>query len=689
MSSKIAVLNESKSPEGGGEEGRIAHVRDRWQRFVAPAPSGLPRARVLFAFPILLVFVLAFFVATGLTGSSTGYLHQFFSNKADPALIAGHPESIRSDEWAVQTAWTISQVEQGLPITNRTFPGGIDTTVQSDLPSTDWSVAFRPHLLGFLFLPLDNAMALKWWLPGMALMAACYMFIVSLIPRRPISAALLAAGFFFAPFFQWWYLPITFWPAVWCMLTMASAMWLLKSGSVVAKAGWMCAVAYVTVTMAVGVYVPFIVDAVYVVLFFVLGVVVGSPGIGPCKFWPRVRRVLPLLAAGAAAGAIVAVWAITRLSTIERFLGTIYPGQRLERTGQETLHGILTLLSAPFTRALGVNGGVPLAINASEASTFFLVGLFLVVPLIWLSVRDWRVSRKIDGLVVASLALAVIIGLFLLVPGWDTIAHLLFLDRTTDGRIRLALGLLAIVATAVYVRRVDRTEPEHLVAPWWCVASSALLCLLAIAGVATMLFLRSAPLATQSFSWLIIGALLVVSTASAARSWLFASAATFAALSLFGSATVNPIYRGVFDINDTAIGKQIDKLQRADPGAWVGVGSSYLPTAVLVQSGVPGYNGFQGAPSRKMWNQIDPTHSHERAWNRLANVSWVAGTGAPDPRNPAPDQIQLTFSSCDNFAQAHVKYVLTDEKLAQACLTKLDTTKQGPTTFTIYEVTER
>ena len=134
-------------------------------------------------------------------------MQPYLSSVADPDLVFGGPQPVRSDEWFVQTTWTISQVQQGLPVFNQSFPGGMDATVQHELPSTDWSVIFRPHLLGFLVLPLDNAMAIKWWLPGLALIAACYFFLVTIVPKRPIMAAAVAVAFFFSPFFQLWYLP--------------------------------------------------------------------------------------------------------------------------------------------------------------------------------------------------------------------------------------------------------------------------------------------------------------------------------------------------------------------------------------------------------------------------------------------------------------------------------------------------
>ena len=157
-------------------------------------------------------------------------------------------------------------------------------------------------------------------------------------------------------------------------------------------------------------------------------------------------------------------------------------------------------------------------------------------------------------------------------------------------------------------------------------------------------------------------------------------------VSLASSLNVNPLYRGVLDLRETDAVQAIEKIDAESQGDWVGIAETPLPTMMLVQAGVASYNGFQSAPSPEMWDEIDPSGRSEEEWNRLANVSWVVGEGDPDPRNPAPDQIQLTFDSCDDFAQDNVEYVLSESDVDQSCLRLITTVTDGPTEMHIYEV---
>jgi hypothetical protein len=655
---------------------------------VVPRPSGLPSVWVLTVFPAIVLIGLVVLVGLGLTGSSTGFIHQFVSSSSDPDLLAGEPQAIRSDEWFVQTGWTISQVEQGLPATNHTFPGGMDATVQHDLPSTDWSVGFRPHLLGFLVLPLDNAMALKWWLPGFALIIACYIFMVTILPRRPVMAAAVSVGFFFAPFFQWWYLSITFWPPVWAFLVMAAAVWLIRSRALSTKIIWSVVVGYFTVALGTGIYVPFIVPAVLVALAFVVGFVVSKQWAPLEGVWPRLKALLPLIIGGVVGVGVLVVWILTRIKTVELFLGTVYPGQRFQQTGAMTVNETLALLGAPMTEGLGASGGTPLSSNASEAATFFFTGLFLVVPMIWLLVRDRRRNQSTDWLIVCLVLAGALMLAFMFIPGWDAIAHLTLLDRTTTGRIRMGLGILSVIAIAVFIARTDELRSAGNERVPWCVAWLSSFLAAASVGVVTivLVYLHAPLLFSHKVSFIVITVLYLASVFFLTRGWGAAGAIALLVMSLIGSIGVNPLYEGVFDLNDTAVVKEMKSLETTEPGSWVGVGESFLPNAMLVQSGLPGFNGFQSAPPKKMWSEIDPSGRYERKWNRLANISWRAGTGAPVATNPAPDQIRLTFDSCSAFAQKNVVHVLSDAKLDQPCLTLEKKVVEGPSTLWLYDV---
>ncbi len=672
---------------------RRERARAWWNAFTEPRPDGLPNARVV-AWPLgLLAVVFVLLVGFGVTGSSTGFMHSTISESPDDALLLGDPQAIRSDEWFVQTSWTISQVEQGLPIRNETFPGGMDATVQHDLPAGDWSSAFRPHLVGFFVLPLDQAMALKWWLPGFAMMGACYLFVVALLPRRPISAAMLSVGFFFAPFFHWWFLSITFYSAVWAFLVMATTVWSMKSSR---RAGpWVLAAitGYVTVAMGTGIYVPFILPAVLVALAFAIGYVFTREP-GGLGIPARLKRIIPLAVAGAAAVGVLVVWLVTRWQTIVGFTSTVYPGERLQAVGEAGLREFDALFSGVLSVGLEGTGGRPFGANSSEAATFLLPGLFLFAVLIWHVVERFRRARRVDWVSIAILFIGLLFAAFMFLPGWDPIAHVLLLDRTTYGRLRMGFGLVSVVMIVIACLRVaERRCAGEPPIPKWTAIVGAGLAALVVARVAWVAVRDLGFEALRAQIHLIgFAAAAVLLVLFVACVWLFArgmlawGAATLLVLSLISSIGVNPLYRGVLDLRQTEMAAEIERLDADDPGTWVGIASTPLPTMLLVETGVSSLNGFQSAPSDDMWSDIDPDGDFEAIWNRLANVSWVTGDGEPAPRNPAPDQIQMTFDSCSDFAQANVDWVISETPVDQSCLVLVSEVQEGPTDMRFYRV---
>ncbi|MEP6562827.1 MAG: hypothetical protein ABJD68_17340, partial [Nakamurella sp.] len=562
----------------------------------------------------MLIFLVL--VALGISGSSTGNWWSYFESGPDPSLLSGTPRPIRSDEWLVQSSWVISQIQQGFPLLNGTFPGGMDASVQNDLPVWDWSSLFRPHVLGFLVLPLDQGMAVRWWLPGLSLIAAGYLFLVTLLPRRPITAAALAVVFFLSPLIQWWFLPTTIWPPTWAFLAMAAVIWSLRDPRRWVRVLFAAGTGYLAVTMVLGIYAPFIVPAVLVFGFFAIGVFLQQSR--PTALGVRVAlvRLIPLAVAGVGAALVIGVWVLTRRDTIAALLGTVYPGQRLEPTGSLTFDGLISLLAGPFDESLTSGAGGILGPNSSEAATPLLAGLFLLIPLTWIAVTDWRSRRYVHWTTIACIAATVLVLAFLLIPGWDWLAHLIFIDRTTVGRARMALAMLAILAIALMIRRLDRGD---LAIPWavtWVTVAAA-----AGSLILSWAVLRSSsdPGLVNSTHWRVLSIVFVAAVLLFTRRRVLLGVLCLLLVAVVVGAKVNPWYRGVFDLNDTAIGAQVKEIDNRDPGTWVGVGD-FAPTGLLVQSGVQAYNGVQTYPPALMWQQIDPTGRYSDIWNRLANV---------------------------------------------------------------------
>jgi hypothetical protein len=251
--------------------------------------------------------------------------------------------------------------------------------------------------------------------------------------------------------------------------------------------------------------------------------------------------------------------------------------------------------------------------------------------------------------------------------------------------MRLAYAILAIVSVVLVIARLDATERR---ASWPASIVTTGFTALAIAWVALAAYQRDPALVLAHRSWVVVAIAIVAGIFLLTRKRALLGSGALLIASLGVGLMVNPLYVGVFDLNDTAVGKSVAATNASAPGTWVGIGQA-IPTAVLVESGVRALNGVQTYPPAQMWDEIDPTHRYETQWNRLANVNWAAGQGEPSVSNPVRDQILATFDSCSAFAASKVKYVLTERPIPQACLTLLHQVRQGQSQFWIYRVTPR
>lgn len=174
------------------------------------------RARVLWGvrvtrliYPAVLVVVVIGLSAAGLSGTSIGVLTATqLHGKTDPALVAGTPRPIRSDEWNVATPLVVAQSHHGYPRTTRDGIGDHDLSVILDIPNTDWSTLFRPWDIPPLVLDVEHGFAARWWMMSLILLLGAYLLLLALTDRTDI-AVLFSLGLWLSPFFQWWYLPLS------------------------------------------------------------------------------------------------------------------------------------------------------------------------------------------------------------------------------------------------------------------------------------------------------------------------------------------------------------------------------------------------------------------------------------------------------------------------------------------------
>lgn len=651
-------------------------IREDLRRRLAPSVHGLPSALTLWWFPALVMVVFALLVAFEINGSSNGLTWTWFNSTADPDQLTGQPRPVRSDEWFAQLSWTISQYHQGFPPVNPGSPGGTDLTTLWDVPVQYWTGIFRPQLWGYFFLGLSHGLAWQWWLPAALAMIAVYLLVVTLNPRRPLTAAVLAVTAIVSPMLLWWWQTTGFLSVGWPLFTMAAMVWILKDPRFLVRTGWMAAAGFFAVNLALTSYVPFILTGVWIAVLFGVGVMIDTIRDREMPARKVVARMGGLVLAGAVAGAVVGTYALLRRDTFRAIAGTVYPGQRSDPTGllAGDSDAFLALFGAPFNGALrSVQGETGLGSNQSESAATFMVATFLVPGLVLLIIAARRATGRWSWSAVSVVAAVTLYVAYLYVANWDLGARLFLLDKVPTGRARLAFAGLLPAAAAVTIRLVDHlpAAPRRLAAVLAGAVAVAI-------NVAVWRGLRGGTpnILAEDSSWRIaVVAVCLGTIALFFRRLVLPGAVALLVATTVVSVGIVPLHRGVVDLHDSVPGRAIEAIDSREPGTWVGTVFP-VTTALLEQSGVKSFSAVQSYPTDSLWSDLDPTSSREQTWNRYAHLDWhLAKTGQTRERLGGADYIVIEMDPCSDFAQRRVDYVLTPvvDNASSPCLTPVRT----------------
>jgi len=649
------------------------------------AQLGAARRRRLhpMAFPIAVTVSFLVLVGLGWNGSSSAVVRQQAEGSTpDPQHVFGEPNALRSDEWLVSTPLVVSQDSYDYPRVNGDLLGGTDLSVTAAVPYREWSIAFRPQYWGFLVLPFQQAFAFYWWLPALVLLIGCYAMVLAFCPGRPGMAALAAVAMGFAPFVQWWYLVITLGSLAWSAVIVAAFVRMEKATSPRSTAAWGALIAYATAALLLLMYPGFQIACGWVVVACVAGWAFRSGVTTSVRH--RLRRLALAGVAGGVGIAVFGAFVATRWDVIRTVANTEYPGHRTVPTGQGRLTPLLSgFLDGNLRPGLLWPGEI--GNNSSEVSNFVLVGLFLVVPACWLLLRSWRRERSVDGLLVALLALAALYTAVLFVPGLDVVAKLTLLSRVLPERLSIGLGLLSLALTAAVIRELDR---QRVRTPWPLVA---------VVGGMTLglhwrtghLVERLAPaLSGTAWRWLPLALVVTGIVVAAARGAGALALGGLAVLSVVSTYRVNPVYDGVYDTRGTALGAAIAATDRADPGAWIALGSAST-RSVLGQQAVNRRDGVAMYPNFDEWTLLDPDGRNRFVYNRYALVSFTDDPGAAGLSSPTPDQVVVRLDACGPFAQRRIDHVVADHPVTDDCLQVRDTVHMPSSDYFIYDVIAR
>src|SRR3990167_4800296 len=559
----------------------------------------------IWLFPITLTLLLLLLTAFKISGSSLGVYHTLFYGEIskDNNLLINKPQSIRSDEWLVNTQMTLAQKNNDFARINKNIGNGQDLSILVDAPYKEWSVIFKPQNLAFFFIPFDNAFAFKWWFMGYLLILSCYFFVLALLPNRKLLAGLLSVGLFFAPFVQWWYLSGTLGAVSYSLLGGAILIKLFNSKKLKQSLLWGVALAYITTCFVLILYPPFQIPCILVMLAFVIGYILEKFKTEPRKM--MFQRLAVIAGALVITGFITLTFLNTRSDIISTIQNTAYPGNRLQKSGGfDALHLFSSNFGKqPSTDPRAGNHKAPRGhTNQSETSNFVLILPFLLLPSLYLAYRYYKTKQEIDWSIILTSVLFLSGLIWLFIPHLVLLGKISLLERVPHARLLIGLGVLSILQIALFVKRYDYFKNFTIK------IQLALLYAIAIflveLGIGQQVMNHSPDFITTSRAIAFAIPLPIIIYLLLRKRYELAMGGLLL-FSFYMTFRVNPLYQGTGALSQTPISTKIKNISNTDNSTWAT--EHFLLENFVFMNGAHSLSGVYSYPQLALLHDADPT----------------------------------------------------------------------------------
>jgi hypothetical protein len=451
------------------------------------------------------------------------------------------------------------------------------------------------------------------------------------------------------------------------------------------------ALAYTLTCFALVLYPPFQIPCALVTAGLCLGYLIES-------FHPLGKKVwLQKLGYAAIALAITALasltFLVTRSDAVHTVQNTAYPGKRVVASGGYSLTHLFSgnldaqlktpsLVDKYQMPKLGVT-------NQSEASSFFFVWPFLILPSIVIIVRLYMKEKRVDWPLTIVTGLFFVALLWLFVPHLGILGKVLLLNIVPHNRFIIGLGLLGIIQIPLIIRSLEKQRSPFTLLHA-ALYSIAVLCIELVLDF-------HVKAAFPGF----IGQYRAIAFALPAAAIIFAllrrmnnlAALGLLAFTAFMTIGVNPLYRGTAILTSNKVIAAISKVSSSDPTAkWVIEDGNLENFAIM--GGAPSLSGIYTYPQLQLWQPLDKSGNSEALYNRYAHVSInLDRDGSKQITDgfimPTFDHFGVKAEPCGNFLRsANVHYALTEAPLSKedSCAKRIEVVTYPTTPFYLYRV---
>lgn len=589
---------------------------------------------------IIALIVLTVSVLLELNGTSLYKWSSFLKGAEQYKPILGSAKGIRSDEWAVWSAFAISQGYEGWPAVSQAIAGGNVSTLWisvGGIPALNPALLFKPLYWGFLLLGTARGFSFLWTMRFLLLFLVSFELAMRYTKKNAWLSFGAAMVITFAPYVQWWYSQ-----SVAEVLIFSQAMLLCLDAYVNSNSRKKRILLAVLLAYCIGCYVmvayiSWLISTFYIVLAIAIVILV-------CNRKQLHKADIPTLLLPA--GIVVAYLLIIVCSdwtTINSILNSVYPGTRLVTGGDlfdtaSYFTGLYALL-LPFIEA-------PI-LNSCELSCFLTFAPAGLILACYSAIK----TKKKDALSIALIAVELACLYFLIVGVPAVVAKATLLSQCS--RMNIALGLADCI---LLFRNLSSSKGMPLL----LVLASALIST-ACNMIPILCFYQvgKVTLTVLIVLYLTIFYLLYRHQDEKAvykRILIF----SLSCVMLAAGAFVNPIQQGISCVTETNLVKTLVSIENT-PGDLYLVEGNWPVTNAPLLAGKACLDSTQAYPDPDKWEAVDPAGQYADVYNRFCHISLNLVEQETSFTKQKEDLISINF--CINDLEKYdISYLITTKE---------------------------
>ncbi len=601
-------------------------------------------------------------IALGISGSSIGVWCDF-TNTKDTGLLLGISRKIRSDEWAVSLPTNISQFyhSNGFDYFSDSINGTMtDYFMGYRQPVRSIAMLLRPFVAGYVFLPMNQAVAFFWCTRFAALFMICFEFSMLITDKKKKMSLLMAVIITFSPVVQWWFATALVDLIIFSLLSILLFNRYIKCNNTLLRIPYVIGIMWCAACFIMTLYPSWAVPFAYVILGFIIWIIMNN--YKECKM--KIADWLVIAGGIVILGSVIYGIFSKSSDAIAITSNTAYPGDRLETGGGQLLRLFSSVTGMSYAMTDIGSGG-----NMCESSMFFD---FFPISYVLAGIVIFRDKIK-DKLLIILTAVSAVLGAWCIFSFPEILAKITLLSNSQAGRTAVVFSFLNVLITFRALSLMKKPAKAYT-AVGIGIGTALVTAVLCYIGNRAYYSVKIGPkmtIAFMLFNFIILAVVFTLALLYKNNKCKKTFALVLIIIATVGGVIVNPVRRGVDAVNNIEWVKEISSVTAQDKNAiWIIEEESLPFNNIGLLCGAKTLNATNVYPNLGVWQTLDPSGKYEDIYNRYAHVKIVLKEdGAPVFEYGEARDCFTLYATIESLRAAGVKYITSHHPIENGLTT--------------------